>query len=419
MDYHRFNIGRPEAGDMNAWWAENIARGVITAGFGGDPGDKGERHLKAPAKWDWVLAYVSGKGFVGAGKFKSSETYLLHLTPPEGTLSDHQHERAVVWKYVIRDVNDAIRYDEVDVPFPVGTRQRTTDRDAAKELVKRMRQKGENLRSGDTQYWWVRDAVAAIGRPCTLDEVEAWLETTRPRDDHSDLLDNACILSVNDANRRYHDRARKEFRTNKGNPKDALYREGVRTGVTYELYDREKHGVWDIIPNADGKPEAVRLEDGEAEMALSEAHRQVASEPRPPIDSDHDARIWEMRAVAMREGQGEFRQSLLEAYDRKCAITGCAVVEILEAAHIMPYRGGYTHRSDNGLLLRADIHTLFDKGMLWVDSDGLVQIDERLARSGDYARLRGKALAFPADPTCHPRREHLGHHRVRTARQTS
>jgi hypothetical protein len=41
MDYHRFNIGKPEAGDMNVWWAENIERGVITTGFEGDPRDKG------------------------------------------------------------------------------------------------------------------------------------------------------------------------------------------------------------------------------------------------------------------------------------------------------------------------------------------------------------------------------------------
>lgn len=282
MDYHRFNIGKPEAGDMNAWWAENIERGVITTGFLGDPGDDGERHLKAPAKWDWVLAYVSGKGFVGAGKIRGVETYRLHPAPPDGTLSDHQHERAVVWKYVIRDVNDAIRYDEAEVLFPVGTRQRTTNREASKELVKRLRQKGENLRSGEIQYWWVLDAVKDLGQPSTLKEIEAWLEAKQPRDDHSDLIDNACILSVNDANRFHHDKGRKSFRTNQGNPKDALYRNGIRTDVTYELYDREKHGVWDVVANADGRPEAVRIEDGEADKALSEARRQVASEPRPP-----------------------------------------------------------------------------------------------------------------------------------------
>lgn len=418
MDYHRFNIGKPEAGDMGAWWLENVTRGVITTGFDGDPGDKGERHLKALAKWDWVLAYVSGKGFVGAGKIRGVDTYRLHPAPPEGTLSDHQHERAVVWKYVIRDVNDAIRYDEADVPFPVGTRQRTTNHDAAKELIKRLRQKGENLRSGDTQYWWVRDAVTAIGRPCTLDEVEAWLEKAHPRDDHSDLLDNACILSVNDANRRHHDRARKDFHTDQGNPKDALYRHGVRTGVMYELYDRDKHGAWDIVVNPDGKPEAVRIEDGDADKALSDARRQIAAEERPPIESDHDARVWEMRAVAMREGQPEFRHALLDAYGRRCAITGCAIIEILEAAHIRPYRGDYSHRTDNGLLLRADMHTLFDKGLVWIDASGLVQIDERLAGS-DYGSLRGQELRLPAEIADQPHPDHLEHHRVHVARRSS
>ncbi|MGN6482463.1 HNH endonuclease [Luteibacter sp.] len=419
MDYHRFNIGRPLSGEMNAWWAENVERGVITTGFQGEPGDDGERHLKAPAKWDWVLAYVSGRGFVGAGRIRGVNTYHRHPAPPAGTLSDHQHERAVVWKYIIRDVNDAIRYDDADLPFPVGTRQRTTDRDAAKELVRRLRQKGESLRAGGPQYWWVPDAVRALGEPSTLKQIEAWLEDKYPKDDHSDLINQACILSVNDANRLHNDKARKDFLTNQGNPKDALFRDGRKTGVKYALYDREKHGIWNVVLNANGKPEAVQIEEGDAHKALHDARRQIASETPPPIESEHDARVWEMRAVAMREGQGPFRQGLLEAYDFKCAVTGCAVVEILEAAHIMPYRGGYTHRTDNGLLLRADIHTLFDKGMLWIDDGGFVQIDDRLSFSEDYMHLRGKKLSYPAEPTCHPKKEHLAHHRKSAAGQSS
>jgi hypothetical protein len=227
------------------------------------------------------------------------------------------------------------------------------------------------------------------------------------------------LLSVNDANRRHHDHGRKDFRSDRGNAKDALFRRGVRKGVTYELYDVETHGVWDLVPNSNGKVEAAQLQLSAADTALAEARQHLSSEVVPPISSDHDARAWEMRAVAMREGQGEFRQGLLDAYDRKCAITGCAVVEILEAAHIVPYRGDHTHRTDNGLLLRADIHTLFDKGMVWIDGDGFVQIDERLATSGDYARLRGKKLGYPADPACHPHKGHLAHHRVKAARQPS
>ncbi|MBE2321408.1 HNH endonuclease, partial [Solirubrobacter sp. CPCC 204708] len=76
--------------------------------------------------------------------------------------------------------------------------------------------------------------------------------------------------------------------------------------------------------------------------------------------------MWTLTAVAQRRGQSTFRNQLLEAYDLRCAITGSNAVAVLEAAHICPYRGDHTNRVDNGLLLRADIHTLFDLGLIWV-----------------------------------------------------
>jgi hypothetical protein len=75
IEYHRFNIGKPtDAEDLNAWWEENIDRGVITTGFDGQPSDEGEVHLRALTDGDWVLAYVSGRGFVGAGRVKGVDT---------------------------------------------------------------------------------------------------------------------------------------------------------------------------------------------------------------------------------------------------------------------------------------------------------------------------------------------------------
>lgn len=81
------------------------------------------------------------------------------------------------------------------------------------------------------------------------------------------------------------------------------------------------------------------------------------------LADERDRRLVE---IAAREGQDRFRSALLEAYDGKCAITGYDAPETLEAAHIYPYRGPATNRVSNGLLLRADIHTLFDRGALAV-----------------------------------------------------
>lgn len=132
----------------------------------------------------------------------------------------------------------------------------------------------------------------------------------------------------------------------------------------------------------------------------------------PPLDSDHDARVWALRAVAQRRGQATFRAKLLEAYDRRCAITGCTADAVLEAAHILPYRGEHTNRVDNGLLLRADIHTLFDLGLLWVMDSMRVAISPTL-RGTDYEGLEGQELRLPELPAHHPNVAHLAAHAAR------
>ena len=74
-----------------------------------------------------------------------------------------------------------------------------------------------------------------------------------------------------------------------------------------------------------------------------------------------------MRAICIRRGQPAFRAALLAAYGGRCAITGCDVEDVLEAAHISPYSGPSSSHASNGLLLRADIHTLFDCGLVAFD----------------------------------------------------
>jgi putative restriction endonuclease len=79
-------------------------------------------------------------------------------------------------------------------------------------------------------------------------------------------------------------------------------------------------------------------------------------------DLDEDMRDWALRCIAARRGQAAFRAALIDAYGGRCSITGCDAVEALEAAHISPYKGDHTNDVTNGLLLRADLHTLFDLG---------------------------------------------------------
>ena len=82
------------------------------------------------------------------------------------------------------------------------------------------------------------------------------------------------------------------------------------------------------------------------------------------VTDERDRRLIEL---AVRQGQDRFRAMVVEAYDARCAITGFDAVEALEAAHITPYKGPATSLVSNGILLRADVHALWDRGSLAVD----------------------------------------------------
>lgn len=84
-----------------------------------------------------------------------------------------------------------------------------------------------------------------------------------------------------------------------------------------------------------------------------------------------DARERTLASIVRRRGQPRFRKQLLKAYQGRCAVTGCTLEPILEAAHIHPYLGDETNVVSNGLLLRTDVHTLFDLGLLWIEPHSL------------------------------------------------
>lgn len=122
-----------------------------------------------------------------------------------------------------------------------------------------------------------------------------------------------------------------------------------------------------------------------------------------------DMRARAMQEVVVRRGQSEFRDQLLGAYQR-CAVTGSEVAAVLEAAHIDRYFGDHSHHVTNGLLLRSDIHTLFDAELLTVDDNYTVLIAPRIAES-EYAAFAGQRLHVPADPLLQPERTALERHR--------
>lgn len=100
--------------------------------------------------------------------------------------------------------------------------------------------------------------------------------------------------------------------------------------------------------------------------------------------------------VHSRVGQGTFKVLVTEAYNRRCAITGEKTLPVLEAAHILPYSENGPNVTANGLLLRSDLHTLFDRGYLTITKDLRVEVSGRIksdyGNGREYYALHGKKV---------------------------
>ena len=87
-----------------------------------------------------------------------------------------------------------------------------------------------------------------------------------------------------------------------------------------------------------------------------------------------------------------FETRLLSQFNRQCPVTGCKIVDVLEAAHIHPYRGEDDNHPSNGLILRCDIHTLFDLDLLGIDPEGgVVHLNSRVT-AHCYEQYDGQSL---------------------------
>jgi putative restriction endonuclease len=106
----------------------------------------------------------------------------------------------------------------------------------------------------------------------------------------------------------------------------------------------------------------------------------------------------------VRLKQGAFRVMVTAAYNRRCAVSGEKALPVLQAAHIKPVTDGGLHRMDNGLLLRSDVHTLFDRAYITVTPDHRVLVASRALKddfdNGEpYAPFHGaKILLQSARP---------------------
>lgn len=155
----------------------------------------------------------------------------------------------------------------------------------------------------------------------------------------------------------------------------------TQTAVKYDLAVGEGRRVWDAC-----LAQAASLPAGTPITGL-------------PLSMERGQRYGDPRLVQPRLGQATFRIAVLDAYGRACAVTGEHSLPALEASHIRSYAHDGPHEIPNGLLLRADLHRLFDTGYVTVTPDLRLDVSARLRddyKNGrSYYPLHGALLRVP------------------------
>ena len=127
-----------------------------------------------------------------------------------------------------------------------------------------------------------------------------------------------------------------------------------------------------------------------------------------------DNRVIEMVPRAERPGQRAFKLQLLAAYNRQCAVTTEHSLPVLDAAHIQPYRGRDSDHPQNGIILRSDLHRLYDRGYLTITPNLELEVSRRLRDEFNngkrYYQLQGQRIVVPKDPRLAPSRSALDWH---------
>ena len=166
-------------------------------------------------------------------------------------------------------------------------------------------------------------------------------------------------------------------------------------GKTYDDASSEGRKLWESLQ--------LRM----AGRRVSEPGLAAATEGKPRFGSEFLTRS--------RLGQGAFRVLVTDAYERRCAVTGERTLPVLEAAHIKPYALQGPHQVSNGILLRSDLHRLFDLGYVTITPELRLEVSSRLKaewqNGREYYAHHDQPLRFyPHESSSRPSREFLEWH---------
>lgn len=157
----------------------------------------------------------------------------------------------------------------------------------------------------------------------------------------------------------------------------------IVSGKAYDTAEQLGMQLWSIV---------------QERLVVSSADKLIE---QPSIVAEEEAHYGSEYLAKARLGQGTFRILVTEAYSRRCAITGERTLPVLEASHIKPFAISGPNRTDNGLLLRSDLHKLFDLGYLTITRGLHVEISKRIKEEyengRDYYALHGQQLKVLPD----------------------
>jgi putative restriction endonuclease len=178
----------------------------------------------------------------------------------------------------------------------------------------------------------------------------------------------------------------------------------IQRGRTYDLREGEGAELWEMVRD--------RLERARAagDLGLGRESDQLE------LPGGYGDPVLQPR----RLGQGTFRALITDLYERRCAVTGEKALPALEAAHIQPYSKVREHSLRNGLLLRSDVHRLFDAGYVTVTPEYRMEASgtmrEDFNDGENYLKLHGREVWTPEGEDVRPSPEFLRWHNERVFR---
>jgi len=158
-----------------------------------------------------------------------------------------------------------------------------------------------------------------------------------------------------------------------------------------DLIESKKNGNEKYILN----PQNVSAISELLSMPLPIEPQQLENATRNAISIDLKSRSRKTASILERPTQAKFRREILEAYRRTCFLSGETMLDVLVAAHIVPVENGGPDSTANGILLRADLHILYDAGHIRISSDGKIHLSDALKANSTYAKNLPSQITWP------------------------